>query len=88
MRTPAFWSALDAVLAGSEARRTTVMCSEAVYWRCHRRLVSDGAELVKGVVIRHLGHDGRLSAHRPTEGVRNDGTLLVYDGGAQTLPGS
>jgi hypothetical protein len=38
------------------------------------------------VTVRHLGHDGRLAPHRPTEGVRVDGRLLAYDHGTQTLP--
>jgi hypothetical protein len=66
------------------ANEPAVMCSESVYWRCHRRLVSDAAELVRGVTVMHLGHDGRLSRHRLTEGVRRDGTLVAYDGG--TVP--
>jgi uncharacterized protein (DUF488 family) len=63
------------------------MCSEAVYWRCHRRLVADGAVLLHGWTVLHLGHDGRLLAHRPTAGVRVDDGVLVYDVGAdQRLP--
>ena len=85
MRTAAFWQALDEVLLTAAASRTAVMCSEAVYWRCHRRLISDAAELVRGVTILHLGHDGRLSPHRLTEGVRAEGGMLVYDGGAPSM---
>jgi uncharacterized protein (DUF488 family) len=59
------------------------MCSEAVYWRCHRRLISDSVVLRRDGRVRHLGHDGRLSPHRLTEGVRVDGPVLVYDGGPQ-----
>ena len=86
MLTPPFWEALDGVLAGAAARRTVVMCSEAVYWRCHRRLISDAAQLVGKVTVRHVGHDGRITDHRLTEGVRAEGDLLLYDGGTLTLP--
>lgn len=79
MRSAEFWAALDEVLAEAASRRTAVMCSEAVYWRCHRRLVSDAAELQRGVEVQHLGHDGRLSRHRMTDGVRRDGALVAYD---------
>lgn len=58
-----------------------VMCSEAVWWRCHRRLVADYVMLVRGRRVIHLMHDGRLMDHRPTEGVRRDGERLIYDGG-------
>jgi uncharacterized protein (DUF488 family) len=90
MREPPFADALDEVLAeaaGLDAGRlVAVMCSESVWWRCHRRLVADFAELARRVPVRHLMHDGRLMAHQPAEGVRlrEDG-LLVYDGGQPTL---
>jgi len=76
MRTPAFAAALDRVLdlPGTVA----VMCSESVWWRCHRRLVADFALVARGVDVVHLMHDGRMPPHTPTEGVRRDGDLLVY----------
>ena len=86
MRQPGFLAALDEVLDQASARRTAVMCSESVWWRCHRRLVADFTELARRVPVRHLMHDGRLMEHRLSEGVRlrEDG-LLVYDGGQQTM---
>jgi uncharacterized protein (DUF488 family) len=58
-----------------------VLCAESLWWRCHRRLIADAAVLLRGVEVRHLGHDGRLTAHAPTEGVRIEGGGLVYDVG-------
>ena len=55
------------------------MCSESVWWRCHRRLLADHLVLVRGVEVVHLMHDGRVSPHRITEGVRLAGSHLVYD---------
>ena len=63
------------------ARPTTVMCSESVWWRCHRRLVADHLVLVEGVEVVHLMHDGRQTAHVPTDGVRRVDGRLRYDGG-------
>ena len=90
MRTPVFWEALDSVVADAAERRVAVMCSETLWWRCHRRLVADAAVLARHVGVQHLGHDGRLSPHRLTDGVRlGDDGLLVYDvGGTGRLPGS
>ncbi len=82
MRQPRFWAALDRLLAEAEVARTTVMCSETLWWRCHRRLLADAAVLVRGAEVLHLDHRGRLEPHRPTEGVRRDGDLLAYDLGA------
>jgi uncharacterized protein (DUF488 family) len=81
MATPDFVAALDEVLAEAAERSTVVMCAESLWWRCHRRLIADFATLVRDVGVRHLMHDGRLSEHRPTEGVRRDGDLVVYDVG-------
>lgn len=87
MRTPEFTAALDAVLAGAAHTRTAVLCSESVWWRCHRRMIADFALLARDVPVRHLMHDGRLPEHRPTDGVRRrDDGLLVYDAGQATLP--
>ncbi|MTE22310.1 DUF488 family protein [Streptomyces sp. TRM43335] len=82
-RTPGFVTAMDDLVRQAAETRTAVMCSEAVWWRCHRRLIADFAVLARGVPTRHLMHDGRLTAHSPTSGVRlrTDG-LLVYDDGA------
>ena len=87
MRTPEFRSALDRVLAEAAERPTAVMCSESVWWRCHRRLLSDAAVLLDGAEVVHLMHAGRTQPHRLTEGVRRDGEHLVYDAGQETLIG-
>ncbi len=78
-RTPEFDTALAEVLADAGPRTTAVMCSESVWWRCHRRLIADVAVLGRGVPVAHLMPDGRLSPHRPAEGARRlpDGHLLL-----------
>jgi uncharacterized protein (DUF488 family) len=88
MRGPRFWAALDRLLAEAAAAPTAAMCSETLWWRCHRRLLADAAVLVGGVEVLHLDHRGGRERHRPTEGVRRDGDLLAYDLGATPpLPG-
>lgn len=80
-RTPEFAAALREVLA-EVARgdgRTAVMCSESVWWRCHRRLVSDVAVLLHGVPVEHLAHSGRLTPHPPAAGARVTHEGLRYD---------
>jgi uncharacterized protein (DUF488 family) len=87
MRTPGFWPALDRLLAEAAAAPTVAMCSETLWWRCHRRLLADAAVLVRGAEVLHLDHRGRLEPHRPTDGVRRDGDLLAYDlGSTPPLP--
>ena len=81
MRTAEFADGVDHVLAEAAVRATTVMCAESVWWRCHRRLIADFATLVRGADVRHLMHDGRLTEHHLTDGVRLEGDHLVYDVG-------
>ncbi|MGY1774190.1 DUF488 domain-containing protein [Blastococcus sp. SYSU D00813] len=67
-RTPEFAAALDEVLAEAATATVAVMCSESVWWRCHRRLVADVVVLARGRPVQHLMPDGRLAPHRPAEG--------------------
>jgi len=67
-RTPEFTAALDEVLAEAAGAVVAVMCSEFVWWRCHRRLIADVAVLWRSVPVAHLMPDGRLADHRPSEG--------------------
>ena len=86
MRSPDFLEAVDGVLAEADCQRVAVMCSESLWWRCHRRLVADFTAVARGVDVRHLMHDGRLEPHRPSDGLRlRDDGLLVYDAGQATL---
>ncbi len=80
MDTADFVAAVDDLLARGTDQ--VLMCSESVWWRCHRRLVADYVTLVREVPVAHLMHDGRQMPHRPTEGVRRDGDGLAYDAGA------
>jgi uncharacterized protein (DUF488 family) len=42
--------------------RTAIMCSEALWWRCHRRLIADHL-VVAGDTVCHIGSGARTSAH-------------------------
>lgn len=80
METSEFAAALAELLARAADARTAIMCSETVWWRCHRRLISDAAALLHGVEVEHLMHDGKLKPHVPTEGVRVTADMtLRYD---------
>ena len=82
MADPGFQTALDLVVEEAASRRVAVMCSESLWWRCHRRLLADALVLWRQCDVSHLRHDGRADAHRLTEGVRaGDGGRPVYDVG-------
>lgn len=62
--------AFATLVDGLHDRRTAVLCSETLWWRCHRRLVADVVELEHGVPVWHLMHDGSLRRHRVAGGAR------------------
>ncbi|MGN6404376.1 DUF488 domain-containing protein [Sinomonas sp.] len=79
-RHPDFLAAMDELLDQAARVRTAIMCSESVWWRCHRRIIADFTVLARHARAVHLAHDGRLTEHRPTAGARlRDDGLLVYD---------
>ncbi len=85
METDDFAAGMARLVAEARQTLVAVMCSESLWWRCHRRLVADAAVLLEGFEVLHLGHDGRLLPHRLTDGVRRDDRRLVYDAGQARL---
>ncbi|MDT7712644.1 MAG: hypothetical protein QOG46_1333 [Pseudonocardiales bacterium] len=81
MRTREFLDAIRDLLVTVPDRPTTVLCSESLWWRCHRRMIADFVVLSAQMPVLHLMHDGQVQEHRPTDvaRIRDDG-LLVYDG--------
>jgi uncharacterized protein (DUF488 family) len=65
MQTETFDVALRELERLAGERRTAVMCAEALWWRCHRRLIAD-ALVARGHRVLHIGSDGSLSEHRLT----------------------
>jgi uncharacterized protein (DUF488 family) len=82
-RTPEFAAALDDVLAEAARSTVAVMCSESVWWRCHRRLIADVAVLTRQVPVDHLMPDGRLAPHRPSEGAVVDAGVVHWPAASQ-----
>ncbi|WP_426226613.1 DUF488 family protein [Pseudarthrobacter sp. DSP2-3-2b1] len=79
MRSPEFLAAVAELIAQAGEQSVAIMCSETVWWRCHRRLIADHLVLLDGVDVRHLMPGGKLAPHPPTSGVRLVGDELVYD---------
>ena len=61
----------------SSERRSAIMCSEAVWWRCHRRFVADYL-LHSGRDVFHLMDTARVDAAKINPAARADGASLVY----------
>lgn len=60
--TAAFAGALEELRELGLRHRTAMMCSEALWWRCHRRIVADQLT-VAGDRVWHIDSQGRLAAH-------------------------
>ncbi len=86
MRTREFTEAISEMLDELGRTQVAVMCSESLWWRCHRRMISDFAQLARGVRVAHLTHRGGRDEHEPIDGVRvADDGYLVYDAGQPKL---
>jgi uncharacterized protein (DUF488 family) len=77
MRTAEFRAGIAELLEFAGKERTAFMCSESVFWRCHRRLVSDYL-LARGIPVQHIMPSGELHPHTLTPGAVLKGDLLSY----------
>jgi uncharacterized protein (DUF488 family) len=75
--TPAFRAALDELRRLAENHTCAIMCAEAVWWRCHRRIVTDYL-LSEGVEVRHILGSEKPEPASLTRGAepQPDGTIL------------
>jgi len=65
------------------ASRTAYMCSEGLWWRCHRRIISDNL-VIRGWTVDHIMPTGKLSPHVLAPFARVVDGRIVYDGTAAT----
>ena len=72
-----FATACRTLLELSAAKRSAIMCSEAVWWRCHRRIVADYL-LFRGRSVLHLMGTARVEPAMLTPAARPEGDALVY----------
>ncbi len=60
-------------------RRCAIMCSEGLWWRCHRRIIADHM-MVRGWQVLHIMPDGKLAAHSLPDFARLEEARIIYDG--------
>ena len=65
-------------------KATAFMCAETLWWRCHRRLLSDQLAIDSWDVV-HLLARGKSEPHRLWDVARVIDGRLIYDGGAIPL---
>jgi uncharacterized protein (DUF488 family) len=80
--TAAFRDGLDELLEIARGERCAIMCAEAVWWRCHRRIITDYL-IAAGAAVFHIMAPGKIERARPTPGiVTESGGVLVYPAAA------
>jgi len=62
METNEFRQGVERLLELAAKQRLAIMCSEAVWWRCHRSLISDYLK-VKGIEVNHIMSIGKAEPH-------------------------
>ena len=75
--TEAFRSGLDRLRELSGEQRSAIMCSETLWWRCHRRIISDYL-LAEGIPVLHImaAHKVEPATLTPNAHRLEDGTLV------------
>lgn len=69
-----FQDGLAELLSLGAHQRCAIMCAEAVWWRCHRRIISDYL-ITRGMIVIHIMGEGRLE---PAQ--LSSGAVLQADG--------
>jgi uncharacterized protein (DUF488 family) len=85
MATDEFNRALADLASEASESPTAIMCAEALWWRCHRRLISD-ALVVRGWQVEHLGIGEHPELHSLTDfAVVGPDGMLTYPPAQTTL---
>ncbi len=80
MDTDAFRQGVNRVIALAGRQRTALMCSEAVWWQCHRALIANYLK-VRGHAVVHLLSPARHDAHPYTSAASIVNDRLSYAAG-------
>ncbi|HDZ58092.1 MAG TPA: DUF488 domain-containing protein [Pseudomonas xinjiangensis] len=75
-----FDTGLQHLLALASERRTTMMCAEVLWWRCHRSLVAD-VLMVRGINVQHIQDENHVTEHPFTAPARLVNGHLSYEPG-------
>jgi uncharacterized protein (DUF488 family) len=77
METEDFGNAVAKLEQAALKKRVVYMCSEAVWWRCHRSMVSDYLK-AKGWTVWHIMALGKVQEHRYTAPANVVGSRVSY----------
>lgn len=77
METPEFEQALETLLSEVAERNVAIMCAEALWWQCHRRLIADRL-VADGHAVLHIQSGERAPAHTIAPPASVIGGKLAY----------
>jgi len=77
METVDFKKAIEKLTVVAQKNTTAIMCSEAVWWRCHRALISDYLK-VRGWTILHIMSKTSVQEHPYTTAAKIIDNKLTY----------
>ena len=77
MATDQFRNGVQELLSAAARSRTAVMCAEKLFWKCHRRLLSDYLT-AQGVEVVHILDPGKSSTHTLTPDAVIAETGVIY----------
>jgi uncharacterized protein (DUF488 family) len=78
MHTEEFLNAIQQLQSIAESERLAFMCSELLWWKCHRSLVSDFLK-VNGWTVHHISDVGKEQIHPYTSPARAVQGKLFYN---------
>jgi uncharacterized protein (DUF488 family) len=78
METEEFQQAAESLQEIARTEKTCYMCSEAVWWSCHRALLSDYLK-IRGWNVFHIMDKGKATEHPFTKAARIEKGELHYD---------
>jgi len=85
MATEEFASGLFELTMVATGLRTAVMCAEVLWWRCHRRIISDVLASL-GMPVMHIRDESNSELHQLVPPARVEGGLLRYSPPLHSTP--
>jgi uncharacterized protein (DUF488 family) len=77
MQTPEFEAAIQSLIEAAKREQVTIMCAEAVPWRCHRSLIGDALK-VRGIDVEDIMSATRTQPHELTSFAKIIGKQITY----------
>jgi len=77
MDTDEFKKGIDDLIRLAADKSVSIMCSEAVWWRCHRSMISDYLKM-EGVIVEHIMGPAKTELHPFTSAATTVDGKLFY----------